>query len=359
MNEVYIAGRGLASALGPDLAAALIALQAGDYAPQRFVVHDGFSWPYHALREVVAHTPDADWTARARRITQRIAADSGALHGERSGPLFLASSSLDIGAREDGSGIHVDYPHFAETVAGWLDWRGPVFTVSTACTSGLNALLSARALLRHGRAAHALVLGLELSNRVTVAGFGAMQLLSATRALPFGAERDGVVLGEAVAALYLSTAPSRWRLAGGANVVDGSDPAGIVPSAVAAMCQRALADSGVSARDIALIKPQAAGSPTNDATEARALSEAFTPLPALLTLKAAIGHTLGAAGVAELALLIGCLETGIWPRYDYPQDPRLNATLREAPLAHVRHVLACILGFGGGHTAVVLEDRAA
>ena len=354
MNEAYLAGRGLASALGPDLAAGLTTLAHGGVAPTRFTLADGSSWPFLGIAD-----ENADWLARARRIVHRVATESGALAGTREGPLFVASSSLDIGLLETHIGAYSEYPSFAETVATWLDWRGPVYTVSTACTSALNALLSARTLIRHGQAQHALVLGLELRNSVTVGGFGGMQLLSATRPQPFGQARDGLVLGEAVAALHLSSTPSRWRIAGGANVVDGRDPAGSVTSAVVAMCQQALADSGLQPQDIALIKPQAAGGVASDRTEAQALRQVFTPLPPLVSLKAALGHTLGAAGAAELALLIACLESSVWPTLDYTQDPALHATLATQPPAAARHVLASILGFGGGHTAVVLEDQAA
>jgi 3-oxoacyl-[acyl-carrier-protein] synthase-1 len=148
-------------------------------------------------------------------------------------------------------------------------------------------------------------------------------------------------------------------MAGGANVVNGQDPAGVVPGAVVAMCRQALASSALEPHDIALIKPQAAGSTVNDATEARALRQVFDPLPALLSLKTAIGHTLGAAGAAEVALLTACLETGIWPTFDYAQDASLNAPLADRAPQHVRYVLASILGFGGGHAAIVLEDREA
>lgn len=353
MNEVYLAGRGLASALGPDLGSALAALRRGGVEPIRFEVAPGFAWPYFAIAD-----DNPDWMARAARITQRVAAESGALAGPRTGPLFLGSSSLDMGALEQHQEFRGDYQTFAETVAGWIDWRGPVFTVSTACTSGLNAVLSARTLIRHGHTDHALVLGMELRNRITVGGFGGMQLLSPTAALPLGLTRNGLVLGEAMAALHLTTQPSRWRLAGGANVVDGRDPAGTVPSAVVAMCQQALAESGLSPSDIDLIKPQAAGGLANDATEAHALQQVFNPLPALVSFKAAIGHTLGAAGPAELALLTACLEAGAWPHVDYAQDTSLNAPLAEQAPKRVRHVLASILGFGGGHAAVVLEDCA-
>lgn len=348
MNEAFIAGRALASALGPDLASAQRALHAG-VATRTITLTDGSAWPYYAIDD-----DEADWTLRSQRLIRRAVAEAGP--ADRDGALFIASSSLDIGLLETTHDFDRDHQQFADTVARWLDWRGPVYTVSTACTSGLNALLAARTLVRHGIVAEALVLGLELRNQVTLGGFGGMQLLSPSAALPYGAGRNGLVLGEAVGALRIASQASRWRLAGGANVVDGRDPAGSIESAVIAMCQEALADSGLSARDVGLIKPQAAGGVASDATEARALRQVFDPLPPLVSFKAAIGHTLGASGVAEVALLTACLESNAWPRADHLQDPELQAPLATRPPSHARHVLASILGFGGGHTAVVLED---
>jgi 3-oxoacyl-[acyl-carrier-protein] synthase-1 len=351
MNEAFIAGRALASALGPDLGAAMKALPAG-VAPRPITLADGSAWPCYAIDD-----DERDWTGRSRRLVLRAAAEAGST--ERHGALFVASSSLDIGLLETTHDFDRDHQQFADTVAAWLGWQGPVYTVSTACTSGLNALLAARTLVRHGIVAEALVLGLELRNTLTLGGFAGMQLLSPTGALPYGAARNGLVLGEAVAALRVSPQPARWRLAGGANVVDGRDPAGSIESAVIAMCEAALADSGLAARDIGLVKPQAAGGGASDATEARALRAVFDPLPPLVSFKAAIGHTLGASGVAELALLTTCLECGAWPRADHAPDPSLQAPLAIAPPSHARHVLASILGFGGGHTAVVIEDTQA
>lgn len=401
MRNVYVAGRGLASALGPDLTSGLRALRRGVAASRAVQLANGDTWPLYAIAaesddqyadqyadqvgdpHTNQHADQAAvrfsdhgerWMTRARRITRRVADESGALAGARTGPLFVASSSMDIGAREDSDDAnllhdsgqlpkqHADYQRFAETVGEWLDWRGPVFTVTTACTSSLNAMLSAHALIRRGQAEHALVLGVELYNRVTLGGFVGMQLLAPmwpgvpTRALPLGAARAGLVLGEAVAAVHLSAQTSRWRFVGGANIVDGRDPAGAVPSAIIAMCTQALANSGLVPADIGLLKLQAAGSPSGDAIEVRALRQVFDPLPPLLSFKGAIGHTLGAAGAAELALLLGCLEGGVWPVCDYPQDASLQATLTDRAPAQLRYVLASILGFGGGHAAVILQD---
>jgi 3-oxoacyl-[acyl-carrier-protein] synthase-1 len=71
-----------------------------------------------------------------------------------------------------------------------------------------------------------------------------------------------LVLGEAVAAVCLGRGVARWRLRGGANRVDGSNPAGASRQTVEHMVHAALYDSGIAAADVDLIKLQAAGSPT-------------------------------------------------------------------------------------------------
>jgi 3-oxoacyl-[acyl-carrier-protein] synthase I len=148
---------------------------------------------------------------------------------------------------------------------------------------------------------------------------------------------------------------SGWRLLGGANVIDGSQPTGASASALATMYQRALETSGLAASDIDLVKVQAAGSPGNDEVEAQALRAAFDQVPPLVSLKAAIGHTMGASGAAEIALLTACLEQGAWPAVTDAVDTALGVTLAERGPESARRVMATILGFGGSHATVVLE----
>ncbi|MFA9439696.1 beta-ketoacyl synthase N-terminal-like domain-containing protein [Uliginosibacterium sp. sgz301328] len=347
--SVYFAGRGLACALGLDVAASVAALD-GD-APVRMVDLDDFGrFPYRPIPFDMAA-----WYARARTLIERVVAEAGG-NAVRHAPLLVASSSLDVGAAEANPADFIpDCTAFAQRIAEWLDWRGPVFAVATACTSSINAILAARDMIDAGSADDALVLGVELGNTFTLRGFAAMQLLAPSRAQPFGATRNGLVLGEAVAALRLSRTHSRWRLAGGANVVDGTDPAGASHEAVCAMAQRTLADAGVDAASVSLIKAQAAGSPGNDATEAHALRSVFGPDVAVTSFKHVMGHTLGASGAAELALLTASIEGGVLPRADYAFDDALGCALAEH-LPRSRYVLVDILGFGGGHAAVLLQD---
>lgn len=351
MTPVHIAGRGLACSLGLNVEQALASLPQTEIHTTQVTLPGAMAgdYPYHAIP-----FSKSDWKERARELVQRVAAEAGAQQ-IRDGVLLIATSSFDIGAVERGA-TQMDYQAFADKVAAWLDWSGPVHVVNTACTSSLNALLAAQALLRSGTATEALVLGIELDNRLTLGGFAALQLLSRTDSKPFGARRDGLVLGEAVAALRLSTRdPALWRLAGGANVVDGEQPTGASVRAVKEMCAHAIADSAVEADAIDLIKVQAAGSPGNDAVEAQGLRETFKHMPPLVSLKAAMGHTMGASGAAEIALLTACLELGVWPVCENEMDKELGVALATTMPQNVRRFMATILGFGGSHASVILE----
>lgn len=353
MKPVYLAGSGLACVLGLNqhISAASLgsARHAASCAAEPSEAHVPAAFPYRAIAGV-----QGDWNERARALVQQVALEAGAQHA-RTGALFIATSSFDIGAVEEGAEV-MDYRPFAARVAAWLDWTGPVFLISTACTSSLNALMAAHAMLRSGEEEEALVLGVEFENQLTLDGFAALQLLSPTCSQPFGADRDGLVLGEAVAALRLSTRePSLWKMLGGANVVDGSQPTSASLGAVVAMYQSALSQCGLEAQDIDLIKVQAGGSPVNDAVEAHGLRALFPVPPPLVSLKPALGHTMGASGAAEIALLMACLAHNAWPVGAPALDDTLGVQCAAHPPQAVRCVMATILGFGGGHATVVLE----
>ena len=357
MKPVYLVGRALASALGLNLKRAIVQVQTGTPPLAHDYALPGLpAMPYRRITDDLASPkgPDGAWNARAKALIVQVAADAGAALA-RDGVLFIATSCLDGATAEAGQG-DMDFHRLSARIAQWLEWRGPVYLISTACTSSLQALLCAQEWLRAGLAEQALVLGFELDNRLTVPGFAALQLLSASRSQPFSAQRDGLVLGEAVAALRLSSEPcAGWQLLGGANVVDGLQPTGASATAVTRMCQQALGNCALSHAKVDLIKVQAAGSPGNDAIEAQGLHEAFAQMPALVSLKPWLGHCMGASGAAELALLLECLECDAWPAQAGDCEAALAVQFaQQAPVA-VRVLLAAILGFGGSHTAVVLK----
>ena len=357
-RPVYIAGNGLLCARGESTGAVAEALWAGECSHGTGRIGER-EFPYFALP-----LSETDWLARAAIAVAKVAGQLGALAPET--PLFIASSSFQIGHFEQ-QGAPFEVPQaaasFSSTIAEWLQLSGPRYSFSNACISGFSALDAARSLIAGGQLDEALVVGLELANRSTLAGFAAMELLSPSACRPFDARRDGLVLGEAVAAVRLSATPQRWRIAGLRTGIDawsttGPDPDG---GPIAAVAEDCLNEAKLLPADIELIKLQAAGSPGSDLAEANALRQVFGHrMPPLLSLKSMLGHTLGASGIAELAALLGCLDADKIPATAgfSKVDPEIALfPLVDRSTAHVERALLNLIGFGGGLATMIIERR--
>jgi len=354
MSGAFVRATALASALGPELGAATGRLLGEPCAPQTLM-----GWPYRAIP-----VEDSDWRRRAQTIARSVAAAlrrSAGLPADRWAglPCLVGSSSFSIGASESENPA-VELPDaFCRTLAQCFGAGGPVIAMSTACTSGLSALQAALDLVEEGDFSDVLVLGVEFSNRLTVAGFAGLELLSRTRARPCDRERDGMVLGEALGAVLVSAAPAEWRVSALAAGVDSASVTGPAPGgeAMAATMRSAMDQARWQPGDVDLIKLQAAGSPLSDLAEARAVRALFTPPPKLASLKGAIGHTLGASGPAELALLLGALARGrVPPTWGYEvYDEEIGLAPSDGAAGEVRRVLFNLSGFGGSVMTLALE----
>lgn len=341
MNRlVYIAALGHCSALGSDTGTALAALRAGTRPSTRHRLLDR-DWPCYRLP-----FDDPDWLTRARRAVRHVGqALMPALPTADAcrSALFVASSSLQIGAIEEDArklgtiSLPTDAAAFSAQLTQWLGIGGTPWTFSTTCTSALAALDAAATQIRHGHLEHAVVLGIELANDTTLAGFAGLGLLADT---PEGA---GLVLGEAVAGVVLSAQPGTgWQLAACRLGVDSHSPTGPSPDGriIAQVIHAALDDARLTAAEIDLLKPHGGGLSATADAEANALDAVFgTQDPPQREYKSGIGHTLGASGLAELTLLL--------------------ADLAQAG-AQPRHILLDLIGFGGSIGALVLSaDTAA
>lgn len=360
MTGTFVRATALASALAPRLGAAVERLFGEPVAPARDTTAGG-SWPYFGIP-----VGGGDWMKRAETIACAVAeslrVDAGLAPAQWTAlPCIVGSSSYSVGAGDGGGApLPVSQLEFCRALARWFGVRGPVMAVSTACTSGLGALDFASGLVARGAFRDVLVLGVELSNRLTVAGFAGLDLLSPTMARPCDRNRDGLVLGEALAGVLVSATPASWRVAALAAGIDAASITG--PAAdggtILATMRPALAHARWSPPQVDLIKLQASGGPLSDLGEARAVRELFGRAPPrAVSLKGAIGHTLGASGPAELALLLGSLERGHVPEtwgYATPDD-ELGLTPSGGDAAAVRRVVFNLSGFGGSVMSLALE----
>jgi len=359
MNRpVYIADCGLLCARGNSGKAVANALWDGEHASSTCQVGKR-SFPYFSFR--LMHPT---WLTRAEQAVRQVAGQLGPLASDT--PLFIASSSFQIGLfEEQGAVFEMPLPSasFSRQIAEWLAFSGLCSSVSNACISGFSAIDAARNLIAAGQIDEAVVFGFELANRSTLAGFAAMELLSGNVCRPFDARRDGLVLGEAVAAIRLTAHPTRWRIAGLGTGLDAWSATGPDPSGgpIARVTVDALNEANFKATDIELIKLQAAGSPSTDLAEANALHKVFGQhMPPLLSLKPALGHTLGASGIAELATLIACLNDDRIPATAgfARADPEIALfPLVDRSNLHIERALLNLVGFGGGLATLIIERQ--
>ena len=390
MANIRLAGVGVVCCYGSGLAAAVKRLNGG---PDALLPLEDFALP-GGLRAKVSLIPrhlfvrgSASFIDLCRHTIDQCLADAGhadaamlqddacALIVGSGGFLFVAEADIRqqrVADRPDTASIHA--PSWAaQQIAAAYGMRGRQFTLSTGCSSSASALLLASEMLGAGRCRRVLVMGAEGLCATTLSGFQSLMLLAPAGCAPFDQQRQGLQLGEAVACLLLEdasltpAAPGNGRyLCGGANLCDTYHPTSAAPTGhvMACVMQQALAQSGLGADAIDLIKIHGVGSADSDSAEAAALRAVFgSRLPPLTGLKRYVGHTLGASGTLETALLSGCLAQNFVPATAgfATVDAALAVTpLRLAmPASGIRHVLMNYFGFGGNYTSLVMRHVAA
>ncbi len=383
---VKLGGVGLTTALGSGKAANLAGLLAAkpQYQQQRLTQ---FNEPLHgAYLKVQSSDTAANAEQRMHRLLDESIAealDDVALKAQDIAqmPVFIGSSSYGIAIAEElyqnslaglppedarqALPIPLDgFTQISERLQRQHGFYGADFPYNTACTSSANAILAASQAIRSGHSRHALVIGIETFNVTTLSGFAGMQLLASDVMRPFDRRRNGLVLGEGCAALLLHGANDDEGLSvcAGATRCDtysisASNPDG---TSIAEVMRAALSDAGIDAGEIAAIKAHGTASPLNDNGEAAAMHRVFDKLPPVLCIKPYVGHTLGACGAIELALLAIALEADFMPAcagFSEP-DAQLNVNpITTARPAEAGFYMLNFFGFGGNNSSMVLQHK--
>lgn len=262
-------------------------------------------------------------------------------------PVFIGSASYNISEYENifhAAENHAGYSllHLADDLTA-RSGNDDIFSFATACTSSAHALIQAANFLKKGAAKRAFVLGVESFNLMTLLHFHSLGLFSDTYR-PFNG--NGLILGEGIAALAFSAdAPSSSHLqliSHAANT--GNDLIQSNSQAQASAMEQALNAAHAKPQDIVAVKTHGVGTHDSDTAEMSALSQMFTQLPPLLAFKPQIGHTLGAAGALETALLAQSLQQG--QGFDYSGQA---VTFSDGLY------LTNYFGFGGSNTSMVWQ----
>ena len=242
-------------------------------------------------------------------------------------------------------------------------------TVSTACSSATNAIITGANMLRCGLADIVVVGGAECLTMFHLNGFNTLMILDSQQCKPFDKERAGLNLGEGAAYLVMETAASAYqrgarplcRLSGFGNACDAyhqtaSSPEG--EGAVLAMTQ-ALNMANLKPADIQYVNAHGTGTPNNDESESNAIMRVFgKDMPPVSSTKSFTGHTTSASGSIEAVFCILALEQQFLPlnlNWQLPMDNGFIPVTDSHPKTELRHVMSNAFGFGGNDSSLILS----
>lgn len=233
--------------------------------------------------------------------------------------------------------------------------------VSHACVSGVVALQYGLRMLQAGRYKHAIVVGCDRFSKFVLSGFQSFQAIADEPCKPFDAGRKGINLGEAAATIILSSDTSNGpmaRLAAGATSNDANHISG--PSRtgeeLAMAIGRSMEEAGITAAEINMVSAHGTATLYNDEMEAKAFALSGVHNAHVHSFKGYLGHTLGAAGVLESAVIIDALRhqqsipSAGFSTIGVPVS--LNITKQMQP-AELNYVLKTASGFGGCNATAV------
>jgi act minimal PKS ketosynthase (KS/KS alpha) len=275
------------------------------------------------------------------------------------------------------------YNHFVPaSIAAEVAWlagaQGPVSLISTGCTSGLDAVGHAAALIREGSADVVITGATDAPiSPITLACFDAIKATTARNddpehaSRPFDRTRDGFVLGEGAAIFVLESRDHARRrgacvhaeITGFATRCNAyhmtglrSDGAEMAESIRAAMRQ-----ARVGPDDIGYVNAHGSGTQQNDRHETAAFKRSLGPrayeVP-VSSVKSMIGHSLGAIGSIEIAASVLAMEQGLVPPTANLNEADPACDLDYVPLrareAPVDTTLTVGSGFGGFQSAMIL-----
>ena len=255
--------------------------------------------------------------------------------------------------------------NMATRLSKWLGMSGEPIVISSACISGVNAIIEASRLIESGECHNIMVVGADLLSRFVITGFESFKSISPKICVPYDVSRDGLNLGEAVAAILLSSNRELCKdinpviVEGGAVTNDAnhlSAPSRTGDGLGTAMIN-AMEDAGVDAESVSFINAHGTSTLYNDEMESKAVHFALLQGKPVQSLKPFFGHTLGASGVVETIASAWQMKNSFlfgtrgFKELGVPMEIKVSAHHREIELTRC---VKSASGFGGCNAAIVL-----
>ncbi len=260
--------------------------------------------------------------------------------------------------------------NLAEAVARYFKLKGIFCTVTNACSSGTDAIGVALSWLRNDCCDIALAGGADELNRIPLAGFYSLGVISDDLCAPFDRNRRGLNLGEGAGILVLEKEPSArkrglkpnlflggYGLSADAYHLTAPHPDGL---GLEQALIRALAEADIKPKEVGFVNAHGTATLDNDKVEGKTLVKFFGPEIKVLSTKGFTGHTLGAAGGLEAVFTVTGLKEGWLPRsigfVDKDDEIPLVPLTRRTQI-NSGYAVSTSLAFGGNNSALVFCRR--
>lgn len=254
-----------------------------------------------------------------------------------------------------------------EIIANYLGIKDYVTTISTACSSASNAIMLGARMIKHGLLDAVVVGGADALCKFTLNGFHSLMILDTEHCRPSDASRAGLNLGEGAGYLVLQSEASLPKdvyclLSGAANVNEAFHQTGSSPEGDGAYwaMHEAIAQSNIRPEEIDYINVHGTGTPSNDLSEGLAIRRIFgEKAPAFSSVKAFIGHTLGASEGIEAVYSVLSIHHGfVYPNLNFKEPIIETGLIPETSFREglpIRHVLSNSFGFGGNNSSLLFS----
>lgn len=291
---------------------------------------------------------------------------------EDSDTLFILSTTkgnIDL-LGKDGISENVDTDLFAtaQKIANYFHALNRPIVVSTACISGLMALITGQRMIRSGLYKHAVICGADLVSEFVSSGFKSFLALSEGPCKPFDANRNGINLGEAAATVILTNDEKliqksesvMLREGAGSNDANHISGPSRTGEELSLAITNALKKSKVPAEEVGFVSAHGTATLYNDEMEAKAFHLSNLSHASVNSLKGNFGHTLGAAGLLETIISTEALKRDlILPTKGF-QVSGVSVPLKvsiEPEHQKIQHFIKTASGFGGCNAAMLFSKQ--
>lgn len=253
----------------------------------------------------------------------------------------------------------------AKLISEFFGNKNIPIVISSACISGVSALIMAKRLLTDEKYKNIVVCGADEVSRFIFAGFGSLKALSPLPCRPYDKDHCGLNLGEGAATIILSNddafvTDNSVFIMNGAISDDANHISG--PSRTGEGLFQAISRTIVNFpyESIAFVNAHGTATVYNDDMESIAINRAGLSKHPLLSFKGYYGHTMGAAGVIETVLSANALQKQMLPAsYGYKESGTpvpVNVPVANLKLSE-NSCVKTASGFGGCNASLLLSTK--